>query len=258
LLLAFIRGRTEPAADEQETEEEQAYGGGLLDGLRYVLRTRLVRWIMIVTAIVMFAAAIKAPLEPLFVLRELKGSPEMLGLLGGFWGIGMVAGSLCAPMVTRRFRRERSLGAGILAVGLSLLFVSGFQALGPLLLMWMVAGIGNALGNVAYESLLQERTPDKLRGRVFAATEAVLDVSYLMGALVAGWAGSRFQISDVYGIIGILFVGAAVLSHLTIGRRSKLAAAPVAVQSRDERESFELFEGCRVVRWTPEAARSLA
>lgn len=251
VLIGFMRNR--PEAVQPDETQDDAYGGGLFDGLRYVAKTPLTRWIMIVTAIVMFAAAVKAPLEPLFVLRELHGSPGMLGLVGGVWGIGMVAGSLSAPLVARRFRRERSLGAGILAVGCSLLVVSTFSALGPLLIMWMIAGMGNALGNVAYESLLQEQTPDRLRGRVFAATEAVLDVSYLLGALAAGWAGSRFAISDVYGAIGLLFVLAAAISHFTLGRSRSRIAVPVALPEAPQmRESFELFEGCRLVKWTPE------
>ena len=62
------------------------------EGFRYVVRTPLVRALLVVMGLVMLAAAVKSPIEPLYILRVLHGQPEMLGFIGGAWGIGMVLG----------------------------------------------------------------------------------------------------------------------------------------------------------------------
>ena len=58
-----------------------------------------------------------------------------------------------------------------------------------MLLLWVVAGVANTLGTVAYETLLQEQTPDHVRGRVFAAVEAAIQAGFLGGVALAALAG---------------------------------------------------------------------
>ena len=81
-----------------------------------------------------------------------------------------------------------------------------------------MAGVGNGSATVFYESLLQERVPEALRGRVIAASEAVLDTSFLAGAYLAGLVGGGLGIRTAFAISGSLFLGAALLTRLTIGR----------------------------------------
>ena len=69
----------------------------LAESIRYIRDTPLVRWVFAALAVVMLASAVKAPLEPLFILRTLGRRPDALGLVGGAWGVGMVLGSLAAP-----------------------------------------------------------------------------------------------------------------------------------------------------------------
>jgi HEAT repeat protein len=64
---------------------------------------------------------------------------------------------------------------------------------------------------VSYESILQERTPDEFRGRVFAAFEFVTNAAFLCGALFAGWLGSRLGIRLSYVFSGVVFLCAALI-----------------------------------------------
>ena len=163
----------------------------LIDGFRYILAARVVRGVMVVVGIVIVAAAIKNPVEPLFILRTLHEHPASLGLAGTVWGLGMVLGSALAPAIARRWSRPSLLTVSIALVGLAILAASRATALTPLLVFWLCAGAGNALGTVAYETLLQEHTPDAYRGRVIAASEAVIDAAFLVGGAVAGALAGR-------------------------------------------------------------------
>jgi hypothetical protein len=84
---------------------------------------------------------------------------------------------------------------------------------------------------VSYDSLLQERTPDALRGRVFAASEAVLDTAYLGGAVLAGWLAGAYRASTALSVSGGILIVAAALGAILIPVGPAAAAdetAPVA------------------------------
>lgn len=197
----------------------------LVEGMQYVASAALVRGVLLVTGTVMFAAAIRVPLEPLLVFKEYGEGPQALGLAGGIWGLGMVIGSGVAPLFARRWPREKLLGAAIGVVGAAVLAASRAGDLSMLLSLWFVAGCANAIGTISYESLLQERTPDAFRGRVLAASEAVLDCSFLAGVLASGWLGSSLGVRNAFAGSGVIFVLGALLSHAVLGRK---AASPQA------------------------------
>ncbi len=201
----------------------------LVEGLRYVVTTPLVRGVLVVMGIVLMAAATKTPLETLFVRDVLtRGASfatraRVLAMVTTAWGLGMLLGSVASPSLTRRWHRERLLTISVAVVGLCVLAVSRTTDFSTVLLAWVVAGSANSIGNVSYESLLQERTPDALRGRVFAATETVLDTSYLAGAFLAGLLGSYMHVSGAFAVSGAVLLAASALS---------LVAIPSSLQSK--------------------------
>jgi MFS family permease len=175
----------------------------------------------------MIAASIRAPIEPLFFHRIVSHRPEAHGLAGATWGLGMLIGSFAAPALARRFPRERVLSVCIAVVGLSVLAASRSPSLAPVLALWVVAGVGNALCVVSYQSLLQERTPDALRGRVVAASEGVLDGSLIAGALLAGWLGAAAGGRGAFAVSGAVFLASAALSAKLLGRGQPAAVSTV-------------------------------
>jgi MFS family permease len=204
----------------------------LIEGFRYTLATPLARGVMVVIGLVMVAAAIRTPLEPLFILRTLAERPEALGLAAGAWGLGMVIGSGVAPGLATRFPRERMLAGSLVAVGMAVLASSQARALNPVLGLFLVAGLGNAVAVISYKSLLQERTPDRLRGRVVAASEAVLDSSLIVGALLAGSLGAALGTRSAFAVSGAIFLFTGVLARMLLGAGARAQAAPDAVDSR--------------------------
>ena len=135
----------------------------------------------------------------------------------------MLLGSIAAPAVCRRWMRERVLTMGILVVGACVLLASQAHDLETVLLAWLLAGASNSVSNVAYESVLQERTPDKYRGRVFAAFGVVTNAAFLTGAFLAGWLGS-ISVRASYVFSGAVFIaGAAVAGILLWNSRTGAA-----------------------------------
>jgi NRE family putative nickel resistance protein-like MFS transporter len=172
---------------------------------------------MVVTGLLMVAASIRSPIEPIFFLRTISHRPEALGLAGAAWGFGMLLGSFAAPVLARRISRERLLSGSVAVVGLCVLAASQSPVLAPVLTLWVLAGMGNAVCVVSYQTLLQERTPDALRGRVVAASEGVLDGSLIGGALLAGWIGTAAGARGAFAVSGAVFLAAAALGTRLLG-----------------------------------------
>ena len=205
----------------------------LREGLSYSWRTPVVRGVLSVTCLVMLASAVRQPVELTFVQSVLGRSVATLGLLGGAWGAGMVAGSIAAPAVAQRWAREHVLTVSIAVVGLAIIAASLTSALGIIIVLWIVAGAGNASGAIAYETLLQEQTPDAVRGRVMGASEAVMEASYLAGVFLAGWLAPAAGPRMTFRVSGLGFVAAGLVSAAVIGRVRRRRPAPIPAASSD-------------------------
>jgi predicted MFS family arabinose efflux permease len=188
----------------------------LREGLRYIAISPLTRALLLVLGLVMLAAAFKAPLEPVFILRSLAERPEALGLVGAAWGLGMLVGATLTPAAARRWPRQLLITVAIGVVGCVILAASQLAVLGGVLVLWLLGGAANAIGTIAHETLLQETTPDGLRGRVFAASDAILDGAFLLGALCGGALGALLGVRPALAACGAILLGAALLSHILL------------------------------------------
>ena len=80
-----------------------------------------------------------------------------------------------------------------------------------------VIGVGSAVANVIWGTLLQRRVPDGIRGRVssldFFVSLGLMPVSMAL----AGPAGDAFGLTAVFAVAAVVPVGAALLAFI-LGR----------------------------------------
>ena len=93
---------------------------------------------------------------------------------------------------------------------------------------------------MCYESLLQERVPDALRGRVMAAAEAILDGAFLVGAVAAGVIGDHLGVRVAFGLSGFLFLAASAMTVALVVRSERGDR-----QQRSDRELEQILDGAR-------------
>ncbi len=200
---------------------------GLAEGFRHVRGDPTARRVLGVVALITLAAGIKSPLEPLFALDSLDAGATGLGTLGAIWGGGMIIGSLIAGAADRRFGHANLLTGSVAVVAIAVMLASLSPALAPVALLWLPAGIGNATGTVAYETLLQESTADAVRGRVMAALQAALQAGLLAGVGIAATTDLVFRGADPAraGLMlsGVAFALAGLAAWLLLARRTTLA-----------------------------------
>ena len=146
-----------------------------------------------VAALAVFSISVAA--EPFFVTDVLHAGPLAYGVLLTSWTLGMAAGS---ALLAHRVPRASLAVAALAAVALQGAGIAGAAASSVLwlaLVGFVFGGVAHGVKNVLLRTLIHERVPDALRGRVFAAYNGARNGAELgalaLGGLIVGAFGAR-------------------------------------------------------------------
>jgi MFS family permease len=203
-------------------------------GLSVVFRDRLLRDLMISTAVFNLASGMVLAQIVLFATGDLGLSAAEFGVIYGVGNVGFLAGALLVG------RLERSLGAGVLLLLSSVLGAAALAlvaaaslALGAagLLAGRMVGAFSGPLFNVPLVSLRQVVTRDELRGRVAATFRFVDWGTAPIGALISGIVGASAGLTSVMVIAAVLGVVSTAWIAAGPARRAQVSRPPAAAAS---------------------------
>jgi predicted MFS family arabinose efflux permease len=145
------------------------------------------------------------------------------GLLAGSWGAGAIAGSFLGQRLgSRRERAVMIASAAGMAAGFAVIGVAGWFAV--VLSGMAFAGIAEGAGSVAEQGIVQRRTPDAVRSRVIAASEAALLVAF---AASFGFASPIIHIAGVQGTYVIAAAASIAAAAILVPAMRRLVAAEV-------------------------------
>ena len=144
-------------------------------------------------------------------------------------GLGMFLVTMFTSHVGYRYRREMLVAVGLFLSGLALLgftlvawnnrvtgetVVAGSLGLiAQVVLMAFTLGAGGTLATVAAQTLVQERTPIEIRGRVITAEFLFANISGLLPMLLVSGLADFVGIPEVLAGLTTLFLVAALLSY---------------------------------------------
>lgn len=158
----------------------------IIEGFRFVSRTRPVRALMLLLALVSFTAMPYAVLMPLFADKILHGGPKALGLLMGCSGVG----ALCGALLLATRQTVHGLGtwvaAACTALGAVLCLFSFSRLLWLSALLLVPVGFCAMIQMASSNTLIQSMVPDRLRGRVMAFYAMTFMGMAPFGSLLAG------------------------------------------------------------------------
>jgi MFS family permease len=187
------------------------------EGLVYVVRHRGLRAIAVASAVNNFAFAIASAVSVLFLVRTLRLTPSLVGVVLAVGSVAAMAGAAMTPRLARRFGAER-------IIWLSLAVTGPLGLLGPLaqpgwLVVLLVFGTAvGELGQIVYAisnvTWRQRVVPDHLLGRVNATMRFLLMGLFPLGAVLGGLAGSTIGTRGTLWISG----GLIALSWLPVHR----------------------------------------
>jgi MFS family permease len=135
---------------------------------------------------------------------------------------GAVAGTALGARMPLKHPDPVLLGSIGGVAGIAVLAALSF-GLGTALLVVAAAGVGNALGKLCLDAIIQREVPDQLRASAFARSETLLQLAWVLG----GGLGIALPSNGTLGFAvaaGLLVVAFALIM---VGRRRPLLRRPV-------------------------------
>lgn len=205
LITISVRGRFQ----EDRTAQDHAEHGGLLAGVVFMARERVLRrmafaWLVFVLGMGIGMVA-DAPLADSFGAGGLG-----FGLLIACWGTGSVIGTAAGRWMNAR-TEPRFMVLGAAGVSIAALGVGLFGMFPLVLASLLVMGVCDGLTIVAENGIMQRRTPDAVRSRTMAALEAVLSIGLAGSYLAAGPILRVVAPQTAYVIAGVFAAGATIV-----------------------------------------------
>lgn len=226
LVRAFAVGDLGPQRAEAQQSAWVVAIDDLRTGAQHISRTppaRQALWLTTAQRALFGALTVWTIVVIRFVLEGTKSDEEhalaALGSVALAIGIGLLLASVSAPLLVRRYavRRSAAIAMAVAAVG-CLLPLLNFR-LGAMLVAWLLVGTGAQIVKITLDTVLQQSSPDQLRGRVFIAYDLVFNLAFVLGVTtVAAMPLSFFDGSAIPTIVAIGYAAAA-LATASLRRR---------------------------------------
>jgi MFS family permease len=225
LVAAFVPTPAPRSAPRSGARRAGRYLAELAEGLAFIRRDRLVVWMF---GIGVVANSLAVPLFAVvlpFFAREAYGSAVDLGLMLGGFGSGALAGTVLYGIFGGRLPRRATLVSAISLLGVPFWVLVATPPLGIAIGALFVAGFALGPPNPLTYSVLQERTPPWMLGRVLGAGVSLSMVGAPAGMVLCGYAleilGLRptlVGISACYLAVGLLALLSPALHELDKAR----------------------------------------
>ncbi|MFL5825608.1 MAG: MFS transporter, partial [Thermoleophilaceae bacterium] len=198
-------------------------------GIRFVLSQPSLKLVLASACISTFATAFSMTAEVPLVF-ELHVGAIGLGALTACWGAGMVAGSWCAGRVLHRGNEATGVLAGRVAMAAGVGLVALAPSLSPMLVCYLLGGLGGGFMGVAAQSIIMRNVPDELRASALGAIDSCRNTAFGLGIVGAGALVGLVGARPVYAAVGLaMAIGTLPVISLVMrlgGPRALRAPAP--------------------------------
>jgi MFS family permease len=187
------------------------------EGLAYIRRDTVVRWVVLLSAATALFARPYIQLLPAVAHELLRvGAVELSWMLAAS-GVGALLGSLATAALGGLRRRGAVLIASAGGFGLSLVLFTLQRSLLPALPLLVLLGLSTMVFLGMANGLLQTRSPDHLRGRVMSVYTMIFMGLMPLGSMVIGSIGS------LVGTGGALLGGGAICAAVALYAALRIA-----------------------------------
>lgn len=223
-LLAFVAVPTLASISEKTT----SYRTDLIEGARYIWGHPIVRWLLVVFAIIFLLTVAPMFITPLMVARSFGAEVWMVTVLEIAFSVGMLfSGILVSTVLAKRSR-----------IGLILFSTFGFAvvtvALGLSPNLWIFYGFMFAFGllvplfSAPFTTLIQETVEPDMQGRAFGYVGIVMALATPIGMVVFGPLADVISVQLLLVLAGIVTIVVMVVAMLVPSGRAAMAAGRAA------------------------------
>ena len=160
--------------------------GDIKFALNYLYQDKQIFSIVVITTLLGFFYSLSNAIAPLFILKELNVSPALFGVVLAIQGIGALAGSIAAPMVSKYLGRGKALAINVFFASLLVIFIGLSPNAYFFVAVSVLVGFTISVWNILLMSLYQSLIPPELYGRIHGARRTIVWGLMPIGALIGG------------------------------------------------------------------------
>jgi MFS family permease len=220
LLIAGItvsgRAVTPSSGDEAlETQAERSWirvWREWVEGLRLIRTTPPLRGLFLVIAIAALADSLNTPLIAPFVLNVVGAGAAAIGLIFTVRGVAGLLGGLLIARFASRFDPVRLLGWSRVVYGLGYLIIVNLPILPVIVAVQLALAPAIIAWSTSQQTLLQSRTEDRFRGRIFGAVDTTIALMGIVGIGIGSALGDVVGIVPLYNLSALLYAAAGLVA----------------------------------------------
>ena len=187
LILLFPFEREINARKEGEVGQAKlGLKGEIKFALNYLFQDKQIFSIVVITTLLGFFYSLSNAIAPLFILKELKVSPALFGVVLAIQGVGALAGSIAAPMVSKYLGRGKALAINVFFASLLVIFIGLSPNAYFFVAVSVLIGFTISVWNILLMSLYQSLIPPELYGRIHGARRTIVWGLMPIGAIIGG------------------------------------------------------------------------
>ena len=183
----------------------------LKDGFKYLQSNKLLLNAMLQLA-VLFSTIAALPILAIKLTAEVGLAPKQFGFLVAAAGIGLVLGAGILGHWGNRFQAKTLPLVGFLGMSLVLAIFTFVNNIWLGLLCGAVLGFGASLIAVPMQTLIQEKTPESMRGKVFGFQNNAVNIALSVPLVITGPLTDKFGLQPVLWGMSFIVTIAGILS----------------------------------------------
>lgn len=150
-----------------------------------------------------------------YVQGVLRLGNVQYGWVMASFGIGATLSAVAIGAIGQRFARTSFVlfGAGLITFAL---LPAGYANLPFLMVLWLLAGIGQNCVNLPTQTLIADRIPTDIQGQVYGAHFAWSHLWWVVSYPLAGWLGSHFTSSSEFFYGGLIGLAMLLVVQITL------------------------------------------
>ncbi|MFN6538184.1 MAG: MFS transporter [Nostoc sp. EkiNYC01] len=207
VLIFTLPGQLVVAQSQQPSRTIRRTWGDIKDGTTRLLTDAPIRYALAMQLVASIAGAQILVNTVGYVQSTLKLGEVQYGWVMTAFGIGATLCAVAVGTFNRSLPRTTLVLIGATLITLALL-PANYANLTVLMLLWLVAGAGQNLVNLPTQTLIADRIPSGVQGRVYGAHFAWSHLWWAISYPFAGWLGSNFAEREfLYGsLVGLMLL----------------------------------------------------
>lgn len=190
-------------------------------GIRLLFQNKIIRFALSIE----FVSAIAGAMILVNTIGHVKGTLQLAdnfyGYVMGAFGIGAAVAAFLAGSLDKSKTRALSLISGVFILGAALLFAN-YVPFSALLILWIIAGLGQSLAEMPSETLIGENIEPQDQGKVYGAHFAFSHLWWAIAYPIAGFLGTKFPEREFfYGGLLALALGVSITLIFKSAKRTK-------------------------------------